>query len=675
MVSRILRATPTAVLGPLALLAILSPGARPARAQSDSSACAGSFQLETVDTLGVVGTQSSITLDAQGQARIAYRNGPATQIRYAHQEGGQWQLELVPQIGLLHGLSLILDPAGHPYIGYGSVEETPFGSHLSAKVAWKIGDQWTIERIDNALPTEVSLGFDHAGTLHAVYFGFPEFEIRYGTRTALGWNVETVFRTANFAAASFSLAFDSAGQPHITAETPQSILHAVRTDAGWRVDRQSAGIGTSLILDATDTPHMATHVRAPADVQYRTRANGVWTTESVDSVDAGGGRGVSLALDRFGRPVLAYLDVAAGTLKLAWKDRGIWIVRTLAEGGAAEGPSLALEGGSAPRISSMDPSRFDLVALAGRIPPPNHAPSADAGGPYAGTVGQRIAFDGTRSADPDGDALAYAWSFGDGGIAHDPAPEHAYAAAGTYPVCLHVADAGCPSLDDSACTSASVLALLDARVFRSEDRKIELVDDRGRQPFRIEPVDEDFRLEDLDPGSLVATFGTGTTAPLASRSLLATDSDGNGVPDLQVTFLTSSLSALLAEVPPGKSQVTLGIEGALRSGARVRGEVRCEVQKHLDCREGCGEVSPNPTRPGASIRFTTTRPGSVEVEVFDAQGRLLGTILPRTFLPAGPHEQRLGARAIGGRPLASGVYFYRVRTVEGDIEGRFSILK
>lgn len=666
MVPRILRAL---------LLVLALPLACPARAQSDSSACGRAFDLTTVDTLGVVGTQSSIAVDALGQARIVYRNAPATQIRYAHQEGGLWQLELVPQIGFSHGLSLIQDPAGHPYIGYGCQEETPFGSRLLAKAAWKIDDRWTIEKIDNALPTEVSLGFDPAGVLHAVYFGFPEFEIRYATRTAQGWNVETVFRTASFAAVSFSLAFDSAGQPQITAQTPQSILHAVRTDAGWKVDRQSAGEGTSLVLDAADVPHLATHVRNPPVVQYRSRVNGVWSVEAVDSVDAGGGRGVSLTLDRFGRPVVAYLDVNARTLKLAWKDRGAWIVRTLAEGGAAEGPSLALADGAAPRISSMDPSHFDLVFVSGKIPPPNHAPRADAGGPYAGTVGQRVAFDATRSSDPDGDALAYAWDFGDGRTAHDPKPEHVYLAAGTYPVCLRVADAGCPSLDDSACTSASILALLDARVFRSEDRKIELVDDRGRQPFRIEPVGEDFRLDDLDPGTLAATFGTATAAPVPGRSLLVSDSDGNGVPDLQVTFLTSSLSALFADVPAGKSQVTMGLTGALRSGARVRGEVRCEVQKHRDCRAGCAEISPNPVRPGASIRFTTTRPGSVEVQIFDPQGRLLGTILPRTFLAAGAHVQWMGAREPAGRPLASGIYFYRVRTAEGDMEGRFSVLK
>jgi PKD repeat protein len=39
---------------------------------------------------------------------------------------------------------------------------------------------------------------------------------------------------------------------------------------------------------------------------------------------------------------------------------------------------------------------------------------ANAGGPYTGTATQAIQFDGSRSLDPDGDPLTFAWDFGDG---------------------------------------------------------------------------------------------------------------------------------------------------------------------------------------------------------------------------------------------------------------------
>lgn len=77
----------------------------------------------------------------------------------------------------------------------------------------------------------------------------------------------------------------------------------------------------------------------------------------------------------------------------------------------------------------------------------NLPPVADAGGPYEGTVGQPVQFDGTASSDPDGTVSVYLWDFGDGGADVGPTPTHTYNAAGTYPVTLTVAD------DDGAMAS------------------------------------------------------------------------------------------------------------------------------------------------------------------------------------------------------------------------------
>jgi len=69
----------------------------------------------------------------------------------------------------------------------------------------------------------------------------------------------------------------------------------------------------------------------------------------------------------------------------------------------------------------------------------NHQPVADAG-PDVFTASSTIAFDGTRSVDADGNALAFSWDFGDGSTGTGPRVAHTYAAGGTYPVILTVDD-------------------------------------------------------------------------------------------------------------------------------------------------------------------------------------------------------------------------------------------
>ena len=84
----------------------------------------------------------------------------------------------------------------------------------------------------------------------------------------------------------------------------------------------------------------------------------------------------------------------------------------------------------------------DTVKLSVVVLPPNRAPVASAGGPYSGAEGSSIAFNGSASSDPDGDALTYDWDFGDGS-AHDATvtPTHVYADNGSFTVRLVVTDA------------------------------------------------------------------------------------------------------------------------------------------------------------------------------------------------------------------------------------------
>ena len=83
----------------------------------------------------------------------------------------------------------------------------------------------------------------------------------------------------------------------------------------------------------------------------------------------------------------------------------------------------------------------------------NRIPIANPGGPYFTMFkNQALTFDGSRSSDPDGNALTYRWSFGDGTTGTGVAPTHAYAIPGNMSVTLVVNDGE----NDSAPASVTV---------------------------------------------------------------------------------------------------------------------------------------------------------------------------------------------------------------------------
>ena len=79
--------------------------------------------------------------------------------------------------------------------------------------------------------------------------------------------------------------------------------------------------------------------------------------------------------------------------------------------------------------------RFDYVAGG------NRAPIANATGtPTSGQAPLTVAFSSAGSSDPDGDAITYAWAFGDGGTSTAANPSHTYATNNTYTATLTVRD-------------------------------------------------------------------------------------------------------------------------------------------------------------------------------------------------------------------------------------------
>jgi DNA/RNA endonuclease G (NUC1) len=105
-------------------------------------------------------------------------------------------------------------------------------------------------------------------------------------------------------------------------------------------------------------------------------------------------------------------------------------------------------------------SGYDLLALLRddleiAVESNTKPPVAVLDGPYTGSEGgAAIAMSAAASSDADGDALTYAWSFGDGGTAVGIATSHTYVQDGSYDVRLIVTDIR--GLADTTFTTASI---------------------------------------------------------------------------------------------------------------------------------------------------------------------------------------------------------------------------
>ena len=303
----------------------------------------------------------------------------------------------------------------------------------------------------------------------------------------------------------------------------------------------------------------------------------------------------------------------------------------------------------------------------------NRAPVADAGGPYAAVVGKAVECTASGSSDPDGDELAFAWSFGDGIEGSGAVVQHTYQTGGSFKIVLRASD-GILCATDS--TTAEIASLVQARAYSSQGQAtIRLTSARPLYCFQLEPTAGSFTLADVDINSVrLTSIGTGSIqeAPATTDKTSAiVDRDNNGIEELTVCFKRDDLRGLFDALPAGEHVVDAAIEGFLVTGAYFRAPLSLRIIASSGL---ASSIAPNPMNPEATLTFRITRAGPVKVRILDVQGKSIHVVHDGP-LDAGYHDLRISARTPEGRQLASGVYFYVIEAPEGIEKGRVLILK
>jgi hypothetical protein len=341
-------------------------------------------------------------------------------------------------------------------------------------------------------------------------------------------------------------------------------------------------------------------------------------------------------------------------------------------------PGIAQAGVYTPRLlaSRPDGAIFSLP-LRLNVLDASRPPTADAGGPYDGIVGTPVAFDGSRSSDPDGGPLYYIWSFGDSTSADflGPTPFHTYRAAGEYQVVLTVyASDFIGSGSDT--TSASIHGQFASRMFVARgNRDLRLASGKPAWCAQVEPVRSSFAVADVDLSSL-ALVSDSTSGPisrisvLAGKSSVGTDTDGNGIDEVTACFAKHDLQTLFAYVT-GRSVERVTVEGLLTNGDRFSATMQIEVFGNSG--KTALAATPNPLNPETVITYYLPRGARAQLRVFDVSGRLVSTLVDGPA-EAGYHTVRWGPSSGRGR-IASGVYYASLETGSERRTLRLVVLK
>jgi PKD repeat protein len=323
---------------------------------------------------------------------------------------------------------------------------------------------------------------------------------------------------------------------------------------------------------------------------------------------------------------------------------------TSTTGNAHLAPGFADAGTYGATVRASDATLSDEKSFQITVNNVNRAPVADAGGPYTGSVGIPVAFDGTGSSDPDGNALTYSWDFdatdGIGADATGPSPSHTYSATGTFTVTLTVPDDDAAPLSntDTATATISESNVLPANAFiDAGDRVIRL---RSAKPFwclELEPANRSFRVTDIIPSSILATFNGTSIHSIGARRVI---DDGR----LEVCFAKDQLRILFASLSNGRRTVTVNITGDLNGGSTFLATLDVVVEKAggpdglaTGDENAFAFASPNPLNPSTTISFVLSRPGPCSSTCTTSRG--LVKTLANEFMGTGPHRSADGTRA------------------------------
>jgi hypothetical protein len=176
----------------------------------------------------------------------------------------------------------------------------------------------------------------------------------------------------------------------------------------------------------------------------------------------------------------------------------------------------------------------------------------------------------------------------------------------------------------------------------------------------------------VDAHGVALQWGLWTDEPLAGLNVYRRGSSG--------PFIRLNTGGLLPplirrytddSVLPGRSY-EYRVGAVSQAGTETLSEV--VAAQTAAARLALHQNAPNPFNPSTTIGFTLDRPVAVTLEIFDASGRRVRTLID-SHLGAGYRSVDWDGRNAAGAPVGSGVYIYRLTAGKQSLARKMTLLK